>query len=105
MFTKKQSRNSFPTEGATRETELLEIIHSDVCVPRKGRSLGGNAYIVTFKDDIYMSQPEGYIQEGKEDVICKLNKSLYGLKQASRCWYDALDKFLNTLSTSNVQQI
>ena len=46
------------------------------------------------KEDIYMSQPEGYIQEGKEDMVCKLNKSIYGLKQASRCWYDTLGKFL-----------
>ena len=46
------------------------------------------------KKDIYMSQPEGYIQEGKEGMVCKLNKSIYGLKQASRCWYDTLDKFV-----------
>ena len=46
------------------------------------------------KEDIYMSQPEGYIQEGKENMVCKLNRSIYGLKQASRCWYDTLDNFL-----------
>ena len=46
------------------------------------------------KENIYMSQPEGYIQEGKENMVCKLNKSIYGLKQASRCWYDTLDNFL-----------
>ena len=45
-------------------------------------------------EDIYMSQPEGYIQKGKEKLVCKLNKSLYGLKQASRCWYNTLDQFL-----------
>jgi len=46
------------------------------------------------KENIYMSQPEGYIQEGKENTVCKLNGSIYGLKQASRCWYDTLDNFL-----------
>ena len=30
---------------------------------------------------IYMKQPEGYIQEGIENKVCLLNKSLYGLKQ------------------------
>ena len=34
------------------------------------------------KEEIYMKQPEGYIEEGKENLVCKLNKSLYGLKQA-----------------------
>jgi len=46
------------------------------------------------KEDIYMLQPEGYIQEGNENMVCKLNKSIYVLKQASRCWRDTLDKFL-----------
>ena len=46
------------------------------------------------KEDIYMSQPERYIQEGKEGIVCKLNKRIYGLKQAPQCWYDTLDKFV-----------
>ena len=33
---------------------------------------------------IYMKQPERYIQEGKENKVCLLNKSLYGLKQSLR---------------------
>ena len=37
-------------------------------------------------DDIYMHQPDGFIIEGKEDLICKLNKSMYGLKQSGRVW-------------------
>ena len=46
------------------------------------------------KEEIFMKQPEGYIQAGKEDLVCKLNKSIYGLKQASRCWYNTIDQFL-----------
>ena len=32
------------------------------------------------QEDIYMQQPEGYVQAGNEQLVCKLKKSLYGLK-------------------------
>ena len=37
-------------------------------------------------EEIYMQQPEGYQISGKENLVCRLKKSLYGLKQALRCW-------------------
>ena len=44
--------------------------------------------------DIYMVQPKGFEQEGKENHVCKLKKSLYGLKQSPRAWYQKIDTFL-----------
>ncbi|CAJ2639359.1 unnamed protein product [Trifolium pratense] len=38
-------------------------------------------------EEIYMHQPEGFLEEGKENMVCRLKKSLYGLKQAPRQWY------------------
>ena len=46
------------------------------------------------KEDIYMSMPEGYSIPPQPDLMCKLNKSLYGLKQSSRAWYQQLDQYL-----------
>ena len=46
------------------------------------------------KEDIYISQTEGFLIKGKEDHILKLKKALYGLKQASRAWNSKLNEFL-----------
>lgn len=46
------------------------------------------------QETIYMEQPEGYAQPGKEHLVLKLNKSLYGLKQAGRTWNEEIDRAL-----------
>jgi hypothetical protein len=48
-------------------------------------------------ETIYVKQPEGYIKEGDEHLVCKLKKTLYGLKQSPREWYKLLDAFLKQL--------
>ncbi|CAL8139429.1 unnamed protein product [Prunus armeniaca] len=44
--------------------------------------------------EIYMSQPEGFKVARKENWVCKLQKSLYGLKQSPRQWYKRFDRFM-----------
>jgi len=45
---------------------------------------------------IYMAQPEGFIESGNEHMLCKLKRSIYGLKQASRAWNICFDKSIKT---------
>ena len=49
------------------------------------------------EETIYMKQPEGFEVPGKETMVCKLKRSLYGLKQSSRCWFVELKKYLVSL--------
>nr|AAM08562.1 Putative retroelement [Oryza sativa Japonica Group]AAM10749.1 Putative retroelement [Oryza sativa Japonica Group] len=46
------------------------------------------------EEDIYMEQPEGFVVPGKENLVCRLKKSLYGLKQSPRQWYKRFDSFM-----------
>ena len=45
-------------------------------------------------ENVYMEQLTGFVEVGKEDLVCKLNKSIYCLKQASRQWYLKFDKII-----------
>ena len=47
-------------------------------------------------ESIYMMKPEGFIVEGQEQKVCKLLRSIYGLKQASRSWNLRFDETIKT---------
>ncbi len=50
----------------------------------------------TMEDEIYMRQPESFISEEHPEYVCKLKRSLYGLRQAARCWNKVIDDYLKS---------
>nr|GFA24462.1 hypothetical protein [Tanacetum cinerariifolium] len=46
------------------------------------------------REEVYVSQPNGFVDPDNPNHVYKLKKALYGLKQASRAWYDMLSSFL-----------
>lgn len=48
---------------------------------------------VELQEEVYFTQPEAFIVDGKEENVYKLRKALYGLKQAPRAWYNKIDSY------------
>ncbi|GJS21860.1 retrovirus-related pol polyprotein from transposon TNT 1-94 [Tanacetum coccineum] len=46
------------------------------------------------REEVYVSQPDGFMDKDNPNHVYKLKKALYGLKQALRAWYDMLSSFL-----------
>ncbi|GJY99863.1 retrovirus-related pol polyprotein from transposon TNT 1-94 [Tanacetum coccineum] len=55
----------------------------------KSAFLNGN-----LREEVYVSQPDGFVDPDNPNHVYKLKKALYGLKQVPRAWYDMLSSFL-----------
>ena len=49
------------------------------------------------EEEIYMRQPEGFVVKEKQELVCKLKISLYGLKQSPRMLYQKFDTYILSL--------
>jgi hypothetical protein len=45
-------------------------------------------------EEVYMEQPHGFVDMEHPDFVCKLHKSIYGLKEAPRAWFNCLSNSL-----------
>lgn len=52
-------------------------------------------------EDVYVSQPPGFIDKYKPNYVCKLRKALYGLKQTPQAWYLELKRYLVSAGFQN----
>nr|GFC22703.1 hypothetical protein [Tanacetum cinerariifolium] len=57
---------------------------------------------VNLREEVYVSQPDGFVDPDNPNHVYKLKKALYGLKQASRAWYDMLSSFMLSQDFSKV---
>nr|GEU81218.1 hypothetical protein [Tanacetum cinerariifolium] len=50
------------------------------------------------KEEVYVAQPDGFVDPDHPEKVYRLRKALYGLRQTPRAWYDELSKFLTSKS-------
>nr|GEX06657.1 hypothetical protein [Tanacetum cinerariifolium] len=50
----------------------------------------------SLNEEVYVAQPDEFVDPDHPEKVYRLRKALYGLKQASRAWYDELSKFLTS---------
>nr|GEU91293.1 copia protein [Tanacetum cinerariifolium] len=79
---------------------LVYAAHNNMVVYQmdvKTMFLNGN-----LREEVYVSQPDGFVDQDNPNHVYKQKKALYGLKQALRAWYDMLSSFLISQDFSKV---
>nr|GEX04704.1 retrovirus-related Pol polyprotein from transposon TNT 1-94 [Tanacetum cinerariifolium] len=96
---------SFPTVARLEAIRifLAYVTHKNMVVYQidvKTAFLNGN-----LREEVYVSQTDGFRDQDNPNHVYKLKKALYGLKQAPRTWYDMLSSFLIPKTSLKVQCI
>ena len=89
----------------------MRVSHSYLCLSlsescqqlphfmKSGKWINKTAFLNGFiKEELYMMQPEGFVNPKGANKICKLQRSIYGLVQASRSWNIRFDKLIKGYS-------
>ena len=48
-------------------------------------------------EEVYIEQPEGFVDPNKRDMVCKLHKAWFGIKKARRDWHERLHNYLTQI--------
>nr|GEV22138.1 hypothetical protein [Tanacetum cinerariifolium] len=86
-----------PTNSFSHVTNFPNTLQ-DVDELNPNAMVDGDTFVNPFANpstkDVYLCQPEGFIDADHPSHVYKLKKALYGLKEAPRAWYDELSTFL-----------
>nr|GEV71502.1 retrovirus-related Pol polyprotein from transposon TNT 1-94 [Tanacetum cinerariifolium] len=77
-----------------RPAEAPRVIHAAHVLQNLQAPTASMSFQDSALEDVYVCQPEGFINADYLSHVYKLKKALYGLKQAPRAWYDELSTFL-----------
>ncbi|GJT01020.1 retrovirus-related pol polyprotein from transposon TNT 1-94 [Tanacetum coccineum] len=77
-------------------TPVQEVVESSSCNIEEGINFEESFALVACleAEEVYVAQPDGFVDPDHPEKVYRLRKALYGLKQAPRAWYDELLKFL-----------
>nr|GEX89722.1 hypothetical protein [Tanacetum cinerariifolium] len=90
MFIRRDSKELLMIRGYNNFLAYAAHMNMVVCeMDIKTAFLNGN-----LREEIYLSQPDGFVDPDNPNHVYKLKKALYGLKQAPHVWYDILSSFL-----------
>ena len=65
---------------------------------KSGKWINKTIFLNGFKEELYMMKPEGFVNPKGANKICKLQRSIYGVVQASRSWNIRFDKLIKAYS-------
>jgi hypothetical protein len=93
-YTQKEGENFFDTYSpVARLTTICVLLSLTTSHGLLIQQMGVKITLLNgeLEEDIYMTQPDGFVVNSQEDKVCKLLKSLYGLNEATKQWHEKFD--------------
>nr|GEX16989.1 hypothetical protein [Tanacetum cinerariifolium] len=88
------------TVSTAKPKNIKEAMADSAWIPDAGRTSSMDMKTAflngPLKEEVYVAQPDGFVDPDHPEKVYRLRKALYRLKQAPRAWYDELSKFLTT---------